>query len=61
LSGEAIKNVCSVIKRSVLTVDCGLIEQEWGMYCESDKSSDEYLSLLEGVMEGRTEEFNCET
>jgi hypothetical protein len=25
------------------------------------ESSDEYLSMLEGATEGRTEELNCET
>jgi hypothetical protein len=35
----------------------GLIGHEWCIYCESEKSSDEYLSMLEG----RTEELNCET
>jgi hypothetical protein len=38
-----------------------LIEEEWCICCESDKSSDQYLSTLEDVMEGRTEELNCET
>jgi hypothetical protein len=31
------------------------------MCCESDKSSDQYLSKFEDVTEGRTEELNCET
>jgi hypothetical protein len=39
----------------------GLIEQEYFIYCESDKSSDQYLSTLEDVTEGRTEELSCET
>jgi hypothetical protein len=34
---------------------------EWCIYCESDKSSDEYLSTFEGATEERTEELNCET
>jgi hypothetical protein len=32
-----------------------------GVFSESDKSSDEYLSMFKGAMEGRTEELNCET
>jgi hypothetical protein len=40
---------------------CGLIDQEWCISCESDKSSDQYLPTLEDVMEGRTEELNSET
>jgi hypothetical protein len=32
-----------------------------GIYSETDKSSDKYLSAFEGETEGRTEELNCET
>jgi hypothetical protein len=33
----------------------------WTDCCESDKSSDQYLSTWEDVTEGRTEELSCET
>jgi hypothetical protein len=48
-------------KRKCSDVWCGLIEQKWCICFESDKSSDQYLSTLEDVTEGRTEELNCET
>jgi hypothetical protein len=38
-----------------------MIEHEWCIYCESDKSSDEYLYTMDGVTEGKTEELNHET
>jgi hypothetical protein len=47
-------------KRKYSGVGCGLIEQEWYICCESDKPNDQYLSTLEDVTEGRTEELNCE-
>jgi hypothetical protein len=35
-------------------------EHEWCIYCESDKSNDDYSSTFEDATEGRTEELNCE-
>jgi hypothetical protein len=54
-----IKSVSGVIKGSVPTFDViywtGLV-----YFCESDKSSDQYLPTLEDVTEERTEELNWE-
>jgi hypothetical protein len=51
-------SVSGVIKGSV-----PMFEMDWSsvFVVKSDKSSDQYLSTLEDVTEGRTEELNCET
>jgi hypothetical protein len=33
------------------------LDYQWSIYSESDKSSGEYLSTFEGVMEGRPDEL----
>jgi hypothetical protein len=44
---------CMWCNKKFSDVSCGLIEHEWCIYCENDKSSDKYLYTMEGVMKER--------